>query len=236
MPIRKNLAVTAIAALAVTGVGATAGTAAAAPPAGTPLGSYIVTLAPGNVPSQVAGQAAARLGGRVGHVYTAALNGFAVTLPAAAGRPAEHPARRRRRGAGPAGPGDRRRAGATWGLDRIDQRTAAAERQLHLHRHRRRRDRLHHRHRHPSRPHRLRRPGDAAATTRSTAAAPTTATATARTSPARSAARRTASPRRRAWSPSGCSTAPAAGSNSGVIAGIDWVTADHQPVSRRWPT
>ena len=123
MHIRKNLAVTAIAALAVTGVGATAGSAAAAPPAGTPLSSYIVTVAPGNVPSQVAGLAAARLGGRVGHVYTAALNGFSITVPAAVADrlsalpgvvavEADQPVQ-----------ADAVETGATWGLDRIDQRT-----------------------------------------------------------------------------------------------------------------
>jgi subtilisin family serine protease len=83
VPIRKPFTAAAIAGLTLTGVGATAGTAAAAPPAGSPLGSYIVTLAPGNVPSQVAGLAAARFGGRVGYVYTSALNGFSVKMPAA---------------------------------------------------------------------------------------------------------------------------------------------------------
>jgi len=121
--IRKNLAVTAIAALAVTGVGATAGSAAAAPPAGTPLSSYIVTVAPGNVPSQVAGLAAARLGGRVGHVYTAALNGFSVTVPAAiADRLSALPGVVAVEADQPV-QADAVETGATWGLDRIDQRT-----------------------------------------------------------------------------------------------------------------
>jgi len=83
VPIRKPFAAAAIAGFTLIGVGATAGTAAAAPPAGAALGSYIVTLAPGNVPSQVAGLAAARLGGRVGYVYTSALNGFSVKVPTA---------------------------------------------------------------------------------------------------------------------------------------------------------
>ena len=123
MHIRKNLAVTAIAALAVTGVGATAGSAAAAPPAGTPLSSYIVTVAPGNVPSQVAGLAAARLGGRVGHVYTAALNGFSVTVPAAiADRLSALPGVVAVEADQPV-QADAVETGATWGLDRIDQRT-----------------------------------------------------------------------------------------------------------------
>ena len=90
------------------------------------------------------------------------------------------------------------------------------------------RERVHHRHRHPHHPQRLRRARDVAASTRSTAARPTTATATARTSPARSAARPTASPSRSRWSPCACSTAAAAGTYAGVIAGVDWVTENHQ--------
>ena len=121
MPSRRNLAVAAITALTVTGVGATAGTAVAAPPADSPVGSYIVSLAPGSVPSQAA-ERAARLGGQVKHVYTAALNGFAITLPTAlADRlgslpgvvavEADQPIRL-----------SATQAGATWGLDRTDQR------------------------------------------------------------------------------------------------------------------
>lgn len=120
MHMRKNLAVTAIAALAVTGVGATTGTAAAAQPS-SPLGSYIVTLAPDSVPAQVA-ERAARIGGRVGHVYTAALNGFAVTLPAAlADRLSTLPGV-------VAVEQDQQiqvsttQTAAPWGLDRVDQR------------------------------------------------------------------------------------------------------------------
>ena len=53
--------------------------------------------------------------------------------------------------------------GATWGLDRIDQRNLPLEQHLHLQHHRRRRARLHHRHRHPQHAHRVRRPRRAAA-------------------------------------------------------------------------
>jgi subtilisin family serine protease len=121
---RKNLAVTAIAALAVTGVGATAGTAAAAPSASSALDSYIVTVDGSRVPAQVAALATARLGGRVEHLYTAALNGFAVTVPAAlADRLSTLPGV-------VAVEKDQQIAAATsetpasWGLDRIDQHTA----------------------------------------------------------------------------------------------------------------
>ncbi|SNR34098.1 S8 family peptidase [Blastococcus mobilis] len=124
MPIRKNLAAAAIAALAATGVGTTAGTAAAAPSvpaAGSPVGSYIVSLAPGHVPAAVA-ERAGRLGGRIDHVYTAALSGFAVTLPTAlADRLSGLP------GVVTVEPDQpiqltTTQTGATWGLDRTDQR------------------------------------------------------------------------------------------------------------------
>jgi subtilisin family serine protease len=124
VPIRKNLAAAAIAALAATGVGATAGTAAAAPAApaaGSPVGSYIVSLAPGHLPAAVA-ERVSRLGGRVDHVYTAALSGFAVTLPTAlAERLSSLP------GVVTVEPDqpirlETTQSGPTWGLDRTDQR------------------------------------------------------------------------------------------------------------------
>jgi subtilisin family serine protease len=125
VPIRRTLTAAAIAALTATGVGTTAHTAAAAPPAGSPLGTYIVTLDASNAPGQVAARAEHQFGGRTEHVYTAALKGFAIELPAAAA--------------------DRLRALpgvvavekdqpiqatitqplATWGLDRIDQQPTA---------------------------------------------------------------------------------------------------------------
>jgi subtilisin family serine protease len=124
VPIRRSLVLAAAAALTVSGVGATAGTAAAAPPAGSPLGSYIVTLAPGNVSAQFAARAEHQFGGRTEHVYTAALNGFAIELPTAA-------ADRLRTLPGVVAveadqlfQADDIQPGPTWGLDRIDQRAA----------------------------------------------------------------------------------------------------------------
>ena len=76
MQIRKALA-TLTAALAALTV--PTGIAAAAPVAAT--GTYIVSLTPGSVADPVARLAATRLGASVDHVYTAALTGFAVTLP-----------------------------------------------------------------------------------------------------------------------------------------------------------
>ena len=124
MPIRRSLAAAAIAALTLTGVGATAGTAAAGPPAGSALGSYIVTLTPGTVPGQVAGLAGSRLGGRVGYVYAAALNGFSVTVPAAlADRLSTLPGVVGVEQDAPVQLSSTQTP-VTWGLDRIDQRTA----------------------------------------------------------------------------------------------------------------
>jgi subtilisin family serine protease len=122
VPIRTPFAAAAIAALTLTGLGATAGTAAAAPPAGSPLGSYVVMLDGSSVPAQVAGLAHTRLGGRVGHVYTAALRGFSVTVP---------PALADRLSTLPGVVGvekdqeihlETTENPATWGLDRIDAR------------------------------------------------------------------------------------------------------------------
>jgi subtilisin family serine protease len=126
VPIRRSLALAATAALAVTAVGATAGTAAAAPSSGSPLGSYIFTVAHGNAPSQVAGLAAARLGGRVGYVYTAALNGFSVTVPAAlADRLSALPGVVAVEQDQPVEASDVESPTPSWGLDRIDAGTGA---------------------------------------------------------------------------------------------------------------
>ena len=136
---------------------------------------------------------------------------------------------RRLRRAGPDDVLDTTQSSATWGLDRIDQRDAAAQRR-----------------RTPTptparaSPPTSSTPASASPTPSSAAARrrgfdadrrrtrPTTATATARTSRAPSAARPTASPRASSWSPCACSTAAASGTHSGVIAGIDWVTANHR--------
>jgi subtilisin family serine protease len=115
------MAAAAIVVLAATGVGISAGSAAAAP-AGGPTASYIVSLDPGSAPPAVAGLAAG-LGGQVEHVYTAALSGFAVTLPTAqADQLAALP------GVATVEPDEPVRLNTTqsaapWGLDRTDQRT-----------------------------------------------------------------------------------------------------------------
>jgi subtilisin family serine protease len=120
VPIRRTLATAAVAALALTGVGATAGTAAAAPPPAT--GTYIVSLTPGSVPASIAQLATARLGGHVDHVYSAALTGFAVTLPTTvADRLATLPGVAAVEKDAPVHL-TTTQSGATWGLDRTDQR------------------------------------------------------------------------------------------------------------------
>jgi subtilisin family serine protease len=122
VPIRRPLTAAAIAALTLTGVGVTAGTAVAAPPAGSAFGSYIVTLDGSSVPAQVAARAEHQFGGRTEHVYTAALNGFAVrlpeamadrlsTLPGVVAVEKDQPVQL-----------DSTENPATWGLDRIDQK------------------------------------------------------------------------------------------------------------------
>jgi subtilisin family serine protease len=120
LPTRRTLAVGVVAALTAAGLGATAAPAAAAPSDG-PRATYVVTLDRSTFPAQAA-ERARGLGGRVDHVYTAALTGFAVTLPEAAASRLS------------AIPGvvaverdqvvttDDSQPGATWGLDRTDQR------------------------------------------------------------------------------------------------------------------
>jgi subtilisin family serine protease len=118
--IRRTLATVAVTVVAATGVGATAGAAAAAP-AASPVATYIVTLQPGTVPAPIAARAAG-LGGHVAHVYTAALSGFAVSLPSAlADRLSSLPSVVAVERDQPVTLASTE-ASATWGLDRIDQR------------------------------------------------------------------------------------------------------------------
>jgi subtilisin family serine protease len=116
--IRRTLATVAVAVVTASGVGATAGTAAAAP---TSVATYIVTLKAGTVPAPVATRAA-RLGGHIAHLYSAALSGFAVSLPTTVADrlkalPGVVAVERDRPVALFA-----TQTSATWGLDRTDQR------------------------------------------------------------------------------------------------------------------
>jgi subtilisin family serine protease len=119
--IRKTFVAAAVAAVATSGVAATAGTAAAAPAPDAAVATYIVTLQPGTVPGPAA-ERAARLGGAVRHVYSAALNGYAVQLPAPlAERLATLPGVLSVERDAPVSL-DATQGSATWGLDRLDQR------------------------------------------------------------------------------------------------------------------
>jgi len=120
--IRRTLATVAVTVLATTGVGATAGAAAAAP-AASPVATYIVTLQAGTVPAPIAARAAG-LGGHVAHLYTAALSGFAVSLPSAlADRLSSLPSVVAVERDQPVTVASTTEDPATWGLDRIDQHT-----------------------------------------------------------------------------------------------------------------
>ncbi|MGY1673006.1 S8 family peptidase [Geodermatophilus sp. SYSU D00710] len=122
MPTRRTLVAGVVAALATAGLGTTASPAAAAPPDGGPRATYVVTVDRSTLPAQAA-ERARGLGGQVDHVYTAALTGFAVTLPeAAAARLADLPgvvAVERDQVVTAVGT----QSNAPWGLDRTDQRT-----------------------------------------------------------------------------------------------------------------
>ncbi|WP_199580402.1 S8 family peptidase [Blastococcus sp. TBT05-19] len=119
MQIRKTLVTGAVAALAV---GTTVGTAAAAPAPNSAVATYIVTLEPGALPGPAA-ERAARLGGSVRHVYGAALNGYAVQLPErVADRLATLPGVVSVERDAPVSVAATQ-GSAPWGLDRLDQRT-----------------------------------------------------------------------------------------------------------------
>ncbi|MGY1773389.1 S8 family peptidase [Blastococcus sp. SYSU D00813] len=123
MSVRRPLAALSAALLTCAGLAAGVGTASAAP--SSPRADYIVTLAD-DAPQSAALQHARGLGGRIGHTYTHALNGFSVSLPErAAARLSDLPGVvdvepvvtvQAKPQAAPAPP-------ALWGLDRIDQRT-----------------------------------------------------------------------------------------------------------------
>ncbi|MGY1619812.1 S8 family peptidase [Geodermatophilus sp. SYSU D00691] len=113
----------ATAALTATGLGLTAAPAAAAPvaPVAPGLQSYIVTLEDGSPAAAVAERARA-IGGRIEHVYSTALDGFAVTLPPGlADRLRQLPGVTAVEADLPVQVAASQ-SGATWGLDRIDQR------------------------------------------------------------------------------------------------------------------
>jgi subtilisin family serine protease len=110
--------------LALAVAAAALATFGAASPSASDRASYIVVLK-GSVPSPaaVAQEQAARFGGTVTHVYSHALKGYSLTIPAAAaGRIAADP-RVDYVEADGVMTADTTQTGATWGIDRIDQRS-----------------------------------------------------------------------------------------------------------------
>jgi subtilisin family serine protease len=118
------LKTTARIALAVAVLAATLAAFGAASPAASDRASYIVVLRDSVAnPAAVAEQHAARFGGTISHVYSHALKGYSVTLPSAA-----VPALAQAPGVAYVEPdgvvtADTTQSGATWGIDRIDQRS-----------------------------------------------------------------------------------------------------------------
>src|ERR671932_477577 len=110
--------------LALAVAAAALATLGAASPSASDRASYIVVLKSSVAnPAAVAQEHAARFDGTVTHVYSHALKGYSLTLPAAAvARLAQEPqvAYVERDGVMKA---DTTQTGATWGIDRIDQRS-----------------------------------------------------------------------------------------------------------------
>ena len=110
--------------LALAVAAAALATLGAASPSAADRASYIVVLKSSVAnPAAVAQEHAARFGGTVSHVYSHALKGYSLTLPAAAvARIAADP-RVDYVEADGVMTADTTQTGATWGIDRIDQRS-----------------------------------------------------------------------------------------------------------------
>jgi len=105
--------------VAAVGAAVLAAVAAGAPPTSA---SYIVVLNPNaGPPASVASDLSGRWGGAVSHVYSHALQGFAVTLPPQAIAGISHDPRVAYVEADGVVTADTTQSGATWGIDRIDQ-------------------------------------------------------------------------------------------------------------------
>jgi subtilisin family serine protease len=90
----------------------------------SPLGRYIVVLRDDAAnPAAVAGQHAARFGARISHVYSHALKGYAASLPTALVRALLSDRNVAYIERDTVMQADTTQTGATWGIDRTDQRT-----------------------------------------------------------------------------------------------------------------
>jgi subtilisin family serine protease len=90
----------------------------------SPLGRYIVVLRDDAAnPAAVAGQHAARFGARITHVYSHALKGYAASLPTALVRALVLDRNVAYIERDTVMKADATQTGATWGIDRTDQRT-----------------------------------------------------------------------------------------------------------------
>jgi subtilisin family serine protease len=117
----------ALAAAAVVLMLAASGSAAP-----TVRGTYVVVLKSAAAPAAaIAAEQARRFGGDVRFVYTHALNGFAISLPDAAAEGLARDPRVAFVEADGVYSADTTQAGATWGLDRIDQRTRPTDGLFH---------------------------------------------------------------------------------------------------------
>ena len=110
--------------LALAVAAAALATLGAASPSASDRASYIVVLK-GSVanPAAVAQEHAARFGGTVTHVYSHALKGYSLTLPAPAVAGIRADPRVDYVEADGVMTADTTQTGATWGIDRIDQRS-----------------------------------------------------------------------------------------------------------------
>jgi subtilisin family serine protease len=110
--------------LALAVAAATLATLGAASPSASDRASYIVVLKSSVANSAaVAREQAARFGGTVTHVYSHALKGYSLTLPAAAAARIAADPRVAYVEADGVMKADTTQTGATWGIDRIDQRS-----------------------------------------------------------------------------------------------------------------
>ena len=238
---RRRLAAFGLATVAVTVAAAMAGAPATAAPdegqirsaggATAVAGSYIVVFKDSAVPRAAVGKTArdlaARHDGSVARTYGTAVRGFEAKVSAkAAARIAADPAVAYVEQNHTVRIADTQTNPPSWGLDRIDQRNLPLDSSYTYPTTAPQRARVHHRHRHPAHPQRLRRPGDQRLRRRRRRQRR-------RLQRARHARRRHRRRHRTYGVAKGVTLVAVrvldcsgSGTTAGVIAGIDWVTAN----------